>query len=351
MVIIGIDAHKRAHTAVVIDEHGRQLASRTTQSTTSADHLELIRWADGLGSKRVWAVEDCRHLSRRLEADLLSAGERIVRVPPKLMAHARDAARSYGKSDPIDALAIARAALREPDLPLAHLDPLSRALRLLVDHREDLVAERTRHINRLRWHLHEIDPAWDPKAQSLITFKHLELCATRLGGESGVVAMVALDLVLRVRELTRDIRRLEAEIAERVREVAPALLEVHGVAALSAAKIIGEVAGVGRFRSRHAFARHNGTAPVPVWSGNRRRHRLSRAGNRQLNAALHRIAVTQGRSYPEAVAYLARREKDGNTRTEAIRALKRRLSDVVYRALLVDAGLAAEPAQPAASLT
>ena len=351
MVIIGIDAHKRTHTAVAIDEHGRQLASRTTQATTSAAHLELVRWADGLDSERAWAVEDCRHLSRRLEADLLAAGELIVRVPPKLMAHARDAARSYGKSDPIDALAIARAALREPDLPVAQLDPRSRALRLLVDHREDLVAERTRHINRLRWHLHEIDPAWDPKAQSLITLKHLARCAERLAGEGGVIAQVALDLVRRVRELTRDIRRLEAEITERTRQIAPALLQVHGVAALSAAKIIGEVAGVGRFRSRHAFARHNGTAPVPVWSGNRRRHRLSRAGNRQLNAALHRIAITQARSFPEAIAYLERRQADGNTRTEAIRALKRRLSDVVFRALLLDAGLAAGTRLPAASLT
>ena len=93
---------------------------------------------------------------------MLAAGERIVRVPPKLMAHARDAARTYGKSDPIDALAVARAALREPDLPTAYLDEPARELRLLVDHREDLVAERTRHINRLRWHLHELDPSWDP---------------------------------------------------------------------------------------------------------------------------------------------------------------------------------------------
>ncbi len=173
MVMIGIDAHKRTHTAVAIDERGRQLASRTTEATTSAANLELVRWADGLDPDRVWAVEDCRQLSRRLEADLLAAGRRIVRVPPKLMAHARDAARSYGKSDPIDALAIARAAAREPDLPVAHLDEVARALRLLVDHREDLLAERTRHINRLRWHLHEIDPAWDPKPQALITYKHL----------------------------------------------------------------------------------------------------------------------------------------------------------------------------------
>jgi transposase len=137
MVILGIDAHKRSHTVVAIDGAGRKLGEKTTQATTTEAHLELLRWAEGFGARRRWAVEDCRHLSRRLEADLLSAGEEIVRVPPKLMAHARDAARTYGKSDPIDALAVARAALREPDLPRARLDGPARELRLLVDHRED----------------------------------------------------------------------------------------------------------------------------------------------------------------------------------------------------------------------
>jgi transposase len=112
MLVLGIDAHKRTHTVVVVDEVGRQLGEYTTTATTTADHLELVRWADRFGPQRRWAVEDCRHLSRRLERDLLAAGETIVRVPPKLMAHARDAARTYGKSDPIDALAVARAALR-----------------------------------------------------------------------------------------------------------------------------------------------------------------------------------------------------------------------------------------------
>ena len=115
--MLGIDAHKRTHTVVAVDDLGRQLGSRTTNATTTADHLAIIRWADQFGTERSWAVEDCRHLSRRLERDMLAAGERIVRVPPKLMAHSRDSARTYGKSDPIDALAVARAALREPDLP------------------------------------------------------------------------------------------------------------------------------------------------------------------------------------------------------------------------------------------
>jgi transposase len=273
---------------------------------------------------------------------MLAAGERLVRVPPKMMAHARDAARTYGKSDPIDALAVARAALREPNLPTAHLDPSSRELRLLVDHREDLVAERTRHINRLRWHMHEIDPQWDPSPRCLTTFKHLRAAALRLAGHDTVLARVAADLVVRIQQLTVDINTLERELDTRTSRLAPNLREIHGVAGISAGKLIGEVASVGRFHSRHAFARHNGTAPTPVWSGNSDRHRLSRAGNRQLNAAIHRIALTQARSHPSAKEYLGRRADQGATRKEAIRSLKRRLSDVVYRAMLADAQLAAD---------
>ena len=166
MVVLGIDAHKRSHTVVAVDDVGRKLGERTI-GTTTADHLTLLTWAEQLGAERLWAVEDCRHLSRRLERDPLGAAERIVRVPPKMMAQVRDSARSYGKSDPIDALAVARAALREPDLPTAHLDGAAREVRLLAGHRDDLVAERTRVINRLRWHLHELDPAWEPAARSL----------------------------------------------------------------------------------------------------------------------------------------------------------------------------------------
>ncbi len=337
MVTLGIDVDKRTHTVVAVDDAGRQLGQKTTTATTSEDHLELVRWADQFGPVRQWAVEDCRHLSRRLEADLLGAGERIVRVPPKLMAHARDAARTYGKSDPIDVLAVARAALRHPDLPVAQLDGPARELRLLVDHREDLVAERTRCINRLRWHLHDLDPAWDPPAKALTKLRHLDVTAARLATMDGLVARIAAEIVAHVRELTGRERRLAREIERIVTGLAPTLLALVGVGPLTAAKIVGETADVRRFRSKDAFARHNGTAPLPVWSGNRERHRLSRTGNRQLNAAIHRIAVTQMRCHDDAKAYLEHRAALHNTKTEALRALKRRLSDVVYRALLADA--------------
>lgn len=336
MLVIGIDAHKRSHTAVAVDGLGRQVA-QCTVNTATADHLGLLRWAEQLDCERSWAVEDCRHVSRRLEHDLLVAGERIVRVPPKLMAGARDSARTVGKSDPIDALAVARAALREPDLPTAHLDGPSREVRLLVDHREDLVSERTRIINRLRWHLHELDPSWDPRAGTLDRYRALDAVAARLNQHEGTPARIARDLVVRCRSLTFDINGLEREITALITPLAPTLLAMSGVGALTAAKIVGEVADVRRFRSKDAFARHNGTAPQPAWSGQQDRHRLSRTGNRQINAALHRIVITQGRYHPDAIAYLARRRAAGDTKNEARRALKRRLSDVVYRALLADA--------------
>jgi transposase len=323
MITLGIDAHKRTHTVVAVDELGRQLAAKTTTTTTTTDHLELLRWAEALdgGQDRAWAVEDCRPLSRRLEADLLAAGERIKRVPPKLMAHARDAARTYGKSDPIDALAVARAALRHPDLPVAQLDGPARELRLLVDHREDLVNERTRCINRLRWHLHELDPTWDPTARSLTSYRNLDAVAARLGDLEGMVARIAGEICAQIRYLTVQARALEREIACRVKGLSPTLLALAGVGVLTAAKIVAEVADIRRFRSKDAFAGHNGTAPLPVWSGNQQRHRLACTGNRQLNAAIHRITITQARCHPGAV-----------------------VSDIVYRARLADA----EPAQPVA---
>ncbi len=335
MVVLGIDAHKRTHTVVAADEVGRQLGVRVTKATPAAAHLDLVRWAGQFGPDRRWAVEDCRHLSRRLERDLLAAGETIIRVPPKLMAHARDSARTYGKSDPIDALAVARAALREPGLPTARLDGPERELRLLVDHRDDLVAERTRAMNRLRWHLHELDPDWDPGPRTLTRCKTITGITARLESLDGLVARLAADLAARIAALTTEVNALEKEIAVLVRQLAPSLLAVAGAGDLTAAKIVAETAGIDRFKSKDAYARHNGTAPLPVWSASPR-YRLSRTGNRQLNCAIHRIAVTQIRCHPDAQAYLTHRIAAGDTKTEALRALKRRLSDIVYRALLAD---------------
>jgi transposase len=340
MVVIGVDSHKRTHTVVATDGTGRKLAEKTVVAT-SAGHLELVRWA-GRFPARSWALEDCRHLSRRLSRDLLVAGETVVRVPPKLMAGARRASREPGKSDPIDALAVARAALRE-DLPVASLDGPDREVRLLVDHREDLVAERTRAQNRLRWHLHELDPGHEPSARGLGRTVVLDGLERHLATTPGTVARIARELVSRIRELTATINELEREVTRLVAGLAPSLLALTGCGPLTAAKLIGETAGIGRFRSRAAFARHNGTAPLPVWSGNTERHRLSRTGNRQLNVALHRIAITQLQREGPGRTYLEHRRAQGSTKTEAIRALRRRVSDEVYRRMRHDEAARATP--------
>ena len=334
MVLIGIDAHKRTHTLVASDELGRPLAEKTV-AATSDGHMLALAWA-ARWPRRRWAVEDCRHLTRTLESDLLRAGEALVRVPPKLMADARRSGREPGKSDAIDALAVARAAWREPDLPVARLDGPQRELRLLVDHRDDLVRERTRMQSRIRWHLHELDPTLEVRSRGLRSQRVVERVLEQLAGFEGTVASIARELLERVRELNQRARELEREITRLVIRLAPSLLSIPGCGALTAAKIVGETAGAGRFRSKSAYARWNGTAPQPVWSGNTSRFRLARGGNRQVNAALHRIAITQARTPTLGREYIQRRLAQGNTPKEALRLLRRRLSDVVYRTLLAD---------------
>ena len=346
MVVIGADLHKRSHTLVAVDETGRKLTEKTV-SATAAGHLEVRHWA-AQWPNRAFALEDCRHLSRSLERDLVRAGERVIRVPPKLMAGARRSAREPGKSDPIDALAVARAALREPDLPVATLDGPERDVRLLVDHRDDLVATRTQDQNRLRWHLHELMPGEEPGPRSLDRVHVLAELERRLADEPGVVARLARELVKRIRELTSTIDALEREIAGLVERLTPTLLALTGCGPLTAAKLIGESAGIGRFRSKAAFARHNGTAPVPVWSGNTVRHRLSGGGNRQLNVALHRIAITQMQRPGPGREYIDHRRTAGDTKSEAIRALRRRISDEVFRRMRDDEAAQAARREPPA---
>lgn len=334
MVTFGGDSHKRTHTLVAVDENGRQVGERTV-SATPGGHIDALAWARQWPERR-WALENCRHLSRVLERDLLSAGEAVVQVSPKLMGVARRTGRELGKSDPIDAVAVARAALREPHLPVAQLEGKEREVKLLVDHREDLVGERTRIQNRLLWHLHELEPGYEIVASGLTRTVVLAEVHLRLETHPGVVAEIARELVDRLADLTHSVKRLQRRIDALMRELAPSLLSLPGCAALSAAKLVAETADVSRFRSSAAFAMHNGTAPIPVWSGNRERHRLNRGGNRQLNVALHRIAITQMRLGGAASTYIARRLTMGNTKTEAIRALRRQISNEVYRRLRQD---------------
>lgn len=346
MVVLGTDAHKKSHTMVAADEAGAEIDTITVPATPEG-HLRALRWASQWERRR-WAIEDCRHLSRRLESDLLAVGETVVRVPPKMMAGVRRSARTRGKSDPIDALAVARAALREPGLPMAVLDGPSREMKLMADYRESIVRERTAIQNRLRWRLHELEPGYDPPSGSLDRYCTLDEIERRLDRHDGMVAELARREVGRIREITREANQLQRDIDTATARIAPSLVALPGCGALTAAKLVGEAADIGRFRNRDAYAMFAGTAPIPVWSGNNQRFRLNRGGNRQTNAAIHRIAVTQLRIHPPAQQLVARHVAAGKTKREALRVLKRRISDVVYRAMITDAQ-PHQAAQPSAA--
>ena len=349
MVVLGVDPHKKTYTVVAADESGRQIATITVK-TTAAGHLKLFTWAATRFGEHRWALEDGRHVCGRLLRDLVAAGEHVTCVPTKLMASARAGARTRGKSDPIDALAVARAALREPDLPTAHLDQDALDLRLLVDHREHLVAERTRCISRLRWDLVDLDPALEPAGKKLTTQKVLHHLIEQLNTlPASVRRDLAVERAQRILADTVRINALERDLAAKVTPLAPTLLALHGVAALTAAKLMGEIAGIKRFATPAKLANHAGTACIPVWSGNRERHRLNRGANRQLNCAVHRIAITQVRYYPPAQELFARRRASHDTKAGAYRVVKRHLIDVIYRAMNTDAEPHRDQALPTAA--
>ncbi len=314
MIVIGIDPHKQSHTGAVVDGASGELRGERTVKARRRGHEQLLEWVRGFGQDRLWALEDCRHVSVALERFLLASGERVVRVSPKLMAGVRRSARERGKSDAIDALAVARASLREPSLPPAQLRGAEREIRLLLDHREDLVAERTRAQNRLRWHVHELWPELELPPGCLDRRCWLERIGRRLARtERTAQVRICRELVRRIGELTRRANELERELARLIDAHAPALLALPGCGVLTAAKLVGETAGATRFADEARLAMHAGAAPLPASTGKRQRHRLNRSGNRQLNCALHRIAVTQGWVHDPARAYLARKEAEGRT--------------------------------------
>ena len=230
---------------------------------------------------------------------------------------------------------MARAALREPGLPEASLSGPEHDVRLLVDHRDDLVYERKRIQKRLRWHCHdlEIELTLPPRVlDRYVWLDRLEgvLCAL----PQSTRRRIALDQLGRVRELTKDVRSLERELRGLVGELAPDLIAIPGCSAINAAHLIGQTAGATRFSGEAAFAMHVGCAPLPVSSGQSNRHRLNRCGNRRLNSTIHMIAVTQARMHPPAIVYMERKQTEGMSYREALRCLKRQLARVVFKTML-----------------
>jgi transposase len=338
MIVIGTDTHKRSHALSAVDEGtGRVRGSREIKADESG-HLAAVRWARGLDEERVWAIEDCRQVSRRLEQALLAAGERVIRVPPKMMGASRRGERERGKSDEIDAQAVARAVVKDgvDRFPVAYLDERAMEIRLLSDHREDLVKERTRMSNRLRWHLLELCPELEAKLKrgALSGLRALERLDRQLRRLTPSVRLrIAREELAHVRALTRDANAIESQLLELIRGYRPRLLDEQGCGTLTAALLIGRTAGAQRFRSDACFGRQSGTAPIPCSSGQRTQHRLDRGGDRQLNRALHTIAITRAQHDPATREYLARKEAEHKTRKGALRCLKRHLARRFWRLL------------------
>ncbi len=232
--------------------------------------------------------------------------------------------------------------LREPDLPAAGHDPLSRELKLLVDRRDDVVGQHTATVNRLLGRVHELDPVYAAEPHCLARAKHRVALAEWLAGQTGLLAELARDELADVNRLNDAADALTRRIRARVRAVAPALMAVPGCGELSAAKIVAETAGIGRFKSEAAFARHAGVAPIPNWSGNKAgRLKMTTSGNRQINMALHRIAVTQLRLDGPGRTYYRKRIDAGDSPAKARRCLKRRIARVVFSRLRADLSLSA----------
>lgn len=336
MTIIGVDAHKRSHTCVAVDSAGVRLAQKTVPAT-SAGHTEVLRWAlTSFGTDLVWGVEDVRPFTALLERELLAADQVVKRVPAHIMARNRGSARTWGKSDPIDALAVARALLAQPDLPAAVHDHISWELKLLVDRREDLVLQRVATVNRLHERLHLLAPERPKVAQLKLDARQVAV-ADLLAHQPGLTAELARQELADIRYFSDRITALTQQISHRVHELGSSLLSIPGCAELTAAKLIAEAANMDRFHSEAAFARYTGIAPVPVSSGSTTgRVRLSRSGNRACNVAIHRIAVTQVRIDGPGRVYFQRRRSEGDTFGMAMRSLKRRLCRVVYHRLQAD---------------
>jgi transposase len=352
MMVFGIDPHKQTHTAVAADELGRKKAEKTVRARREG-YRELIGWARDLEpGGRTWAVEDVRHVASALVRELLAAGEEVRFIPTRLMAETRSGGRERGKSDPIDALANARACLREDVfLPAARLNGHVLEVRRLADRRDDLVAARTRVMNQLRWLVHDLDPDLAPAPRALTGGKGRALLETGLRAMPGSASQrIALSQLHDITAMSAQIAALEKDLQALMARLCPELLQICGIGVISAARILGETGDIRRFRSPAAYARHNGTAPIPVSSGRPDGpQRLNSGGNRKLNAALHRAALTQARCHPGARALLQRRAGTiRETRKAALRVLKRHLSDVVYRALRAAAWRLDQPAEQAA---
>jgi transposase len=335
-VIIGIDPHKATHMAVAIDGDERAIG-RLEVRADRCQAQRLLAWAAPLGEERSWAIESAGGLGKLLSQQLLAAGEHVVDVPPTLSARVRLlGASKAAKNDGNDALSTAIAGLRHCELRAVREDDHATVLRLLVGRYDDLVALRTQGACRLHAVLRELVAGGAPRRLSADRAAKL----LRRVHPDGLVALerkrLAADLLADMRRLDRDLTAIKIRIRDAIDASGTTLVELNGVGPIVAGLILGHVGDPARFPTPERFASYNGTAPIEASSGPRKRHRLNPRGNRKLNHAMHLIAVTQIRHDTPGRVYYDRKLAEGKTKKEALRALKRRISDAVWRQLRVD---------------
>jgi transposase len=334
---IGIDPHKATHTAVAINETETVLG----EITIPADRYQtkqLIEWAQSLdGDGRCWAVEAAGGLGYLLSQQLVAHGEDVVDVPPVLASRVRvlGSGRSQ-KNDPNDARSVAIAALRQPGLAVVRPEDHTQVLRMLAKRHLELTALRTQAVSRLHAVLMLLRPGGmtqrlsaDKAARMLGGMRNLD----PIGEQRRIMARTHL---VDIRRWDREIKTNKVLISKEVATSGTTVTDVYGVGPIVAAFLIGYTGDIGRFATAGHYASYNGTAPIEMSSGGKKRHRLSMRGNRKLNHAIHMAAVTQIRHDTVGRVYYDKKQAEGKTKKEALRALKRRVSDVVYQQLITD---------------
>lgn len=334
MITLGVDAHKTTHTLAATDPLGRRVGEKTI-SNDPTGYEQAYEWACALGSQRIWGIENSGHFGRAFAQYLLAQGEQVVEVSPHLTSRKRRRSRDASKSDPHDALAVARVVLQEEDhLPTIAQEDLTTQVRLWVKQRDNLVAERTRLLNQLHAQLTQVDPHYKEHLGKLKEESTLQRCAVYPFPQEDPIRTVRVTIIRQlatlILQLSAPIEELEQHIEALVEEIAPSLLSIQGVKVLNAAQLIAQVGDIHKISSAASLAHYAGLAPVVYGSASNTYHRVDHKGNRQLNAVFHRIAQVQSGHNPLAQAYLAKKQAEGKTSKHAFRCLKRRMVDIIY---------------------
>lgn len=337
MFVIGIDPHRGSHTAAVLDR-SEQVVDELRVVADRHQRDRLLGWAERFTPRR-WAIEGATGTGALLAQQLVAAGEDVVDVPPTLSARVRllDSGRT-DKTDSHDARSAAVVALRHQGLRPVRTEDHVAVLRLLAKRHHDLSAARTRAVCRLHTTLCHLAEGHFPKRMRATQAAAILARIRPADPVSVERKALARDLLAEVRRVDRDLEQLLERIKTAITASGSTVTEIHGVGPIVACYLIGHTGDINRFPSSGHYARYNGTAPIEASSGPTIRHRLNPRGNRQINHAIHMAAVTQVRNDTPGRAYYQRKQAEGHSRKEAMRSLKRRISDAVYKQLLADTG-------------